>query len=86
MKELKNLKKSDTIKNLETNIKTYIKWYNKQTTKYTRQATDNALKEMKEYTKQTIDNALKEIKNPKSADDKTTSSNKESKSGDNDKT
>ena len=49
-------------------------------------ATKSLETNLKEYIKKTIDNAVKEIKNPKSADDKTTSSNKESKSGDNDKT
>lgn len=78
---IEKLEKSDTIKNLETDIKKYIKDCTKQTTDDTRQATDNAVKEMKKYIKQTIDNAVKEIKNPKSADDKITSSNEESKSG-----
>ena len=74
---IEKLEKSDTIKNLETDIKKYIKDYIEQTNG---------------YIKETIDNAVKEIKNPKPADDKITSSNKESKpgkeskSGDNDKT
>ena len=83
---IEKLEKSDTIKNLETDIKTYTKKYIKQTTEYTSQTTDDAVKKMKEYIKETIDKAVKEIKNPKSADDRTTSSNKESKPGDDDKT
>ena len=63
---IEKLEKSDTIKNLETNIKEYIKDYIEPTNK---------------YIEQTIDSAVKKINNPKSADDKTISSNEESKPG-----